>query len=75
MQRTKKIRVGERVRFGSPWHRRDGIVIEDRGPLGGEGRQVIRVRYAEDVAGDGVPEYLETELAAENVEVLQAVAA
>lgn len=67
---ASKVRVGQRVRFGNPWHRREGVVIEDRGGLGVGGRQIVRIRYLEDYAGDGKPEPVETETAAENVEVI-----
>ena len=65
------IHVGQRVRFGSPWNRHEGTVIEDRGPLGGGGRQIVRIRYFEDYAGNGTLEPVETETAAENVEILE----
>ena len=61
---------GQRVRFGSPWNRHEGVVIEDRGALGGGGRQVVRIRYMVDYAGDGTLEAVETETRAENVEVI-----
>ena len=64
------IHVGQRVRWGELWYRREGIVIEDRGPLGYEGRQIVRIRYKEDIAGDGKLEEFETETRAENVEVV-----
>lgn len=64
------IHVGQRVRWGNPWFRREGVVIEDRGPLGGNGKQVVRIRYFADYAGDGTLEPVETETAAENVEVI-----
>lgn len=62
--------VGARVRFGSPWNRHEGVVIEDRGPLGGGGKQIVRIRYMVDYAGDGTLEPEETETRAENVEVI-----
>jgi hypothetical protein len=68
------IHVGQRVRFGSPWNRHEGMVIEDRGLLGGEGRQIIRVRYMEDYGGDGRLEPVETEIRAEEAEVINELA-
>lgn len=65
------IRVGERVRWGEPWYRKEGVVIEDRGPLGYEGRQIIRVRYMEDFGGDGKFEAVETEIRVEDAEVVK----
>jgi hypothetical protein len=69
------IRVGQWVRWGEPWYRREGLVIEDRGPLGYEGRQIIRVRFMEDYAGDGNLEAAETEIRAEEAEVIEAYSA
>ena len=67
---TNIIRVGQRVRFGNPWNRHEGDVIEDRGPLDVGGRQVIRVRYFVDVSGSGQGEPFETEISAESAEVV-----
>jgi hypothetical protein len=67
---TPKIFVGQRVKFHRGISEREGVVIEDRGPLGREGRQVIRIRYFVDYAGDGTLEPVETETNAENVEVI-----
>lgn len=64
------INVGQRVKFGNGWFPREGVVIEDRGPLGGGGRQIIRVRYMVDYAGDGMLEPEETEIRAEEAEVI-----
>ncbi len=65
------IRVGQKVRFAWGISTKEGTVIEDRGPLGGNGRQVVRIRYFADYAGDGNLEPVETETAAENVEVIE----
>jgi len=64
------IRVGQHVRFGAAWYPREGVVIEDRGPIGYQGRQIIRVRYMVDYAGDGTLEPEETEIRAEDAEVI-----
>lgn len=61
---------GQHIRFGSPSNRHEGVVIEDRGPLGGNGRQLVRVRYMVDYAGDGVLEPEETNVRAEEAEVI-----
>ena len=67
---ARRVKVGQRVRFGSLWNRREATVVEDRGFLGSGGRQIVRLRYYVDYAGDGTLEPEETETAAENVEVL-----
>lgn len=55
--------VGSRVRFVFGLGEVTGIVIEDRGNLGGGGRRLLRVRFEIEGAGDA----LETEIAADDV--------
>ncbi len=55
-----EFRVGDRIkiRFGARWE--EGVVVEDRGPLGVGGRQLYRIRVPMPPA-----EPLETEVSAE----------
>jgi hypothetical protein len=40
----KRLRVGDRVSFMFGIRRVYGVVVEDRGPLGGHGRRLLAVR-------------------------------
>jgi hypothetical protein len=69
---AKRLPVGGFVRFEQPWkpprQRPFGEVIEDRGPLGKNGQQVVRVLYAEDFSGTGELKPVETEISAGDVQ-------
>lgn len=54
MVTQKKLRVGTRVSFPYGTREIEAEVIENRGPLGVGGRQIVRVRFWDDFgAGEG----------------------
>jgi hypothetical protein len=61
-------RVGDRVRF-QLWNRKiDGVIVEDRGPLGVGGRRLYGIEYRHDTPPD--PLYIE--LPGEEFELVEA---
>jgi hypothetical protein len=66
MSNNTAVKVGDIVRFRFGPTVATGKVIEDRGPLGVEGRQLYRIRYTLD------PEFTsEIELTADKFEVVR----
>ena len=63
-KRAAKLSVGDRVRFvwGIRWV--TGVVVEDRGPLGIGGRQIVTVRFKKDGENDSLIELPAEELRA-----------
>jgi hypothetical protein len=55
-------RVGDRVRFTFGFEEVEGIVEEDRGPLGPDGEQIYRVRLERDYAEPMIFELLVSQL-------------
>ena len=51
---TRRLRVGDRVRFTLGGQRIAGIIIEDRGPLAAGGRRLYVVRARIDPESDSV---------------------
>lgn len=66
MKKKSGIKVGDRVRFKYGVGPVIATVIEDRGPIGYKGRQLIRVRFSLEE-----PFVTETEMPAEELEVVR----
>lgn len=64
---TRLFRVGDRVRIRFGEYPVDGVVVEDRGPLGFGGRRLYRIEFNHEVPPD--PVY--TELPAEEIELVE----
>jgi len=47
--KTKRFKVGDRVRFQWGGNELEGMIVEDRGPLGIDGEQIVRVQAMFDV--------------------------
>ncbi len=53
---SKKLKVGDRVRFKRVQDEVTGTIVEDRGPLGFGGRQIFAVRALMDIGLEQVIE-------------------
>ena len=62
------LRVGDRVRFQMPTHYQEGVIVEDRGPLGVGGVRVYGLRVREDEWNE-----IYTELPVDLLELVEAV--
>lgn len=68
---ARRLRKGQAVRFQFGIRRVEGVVTEDRGPIGVKGRRLYGVEFLVERGADS-PSY--TELPAENLELVAPVA-
>lgn len=67
-EKSDRIRMGRTVRFRFGIRRIEGVVVEDRGPLGIGGRRLYRVEFLVEPCADS-PSYIE--LPAEDLELVE----
>lgn len=64
--------VGDRVRFTFGVSQWDGLIVEDRGPIGDGGRQLFRVRFPLHPKYEGEEQF--TELPANELVIIKTAA-
>lgn len=68
----RRFRKGDVVRFQLPLRKVEGVVVEDRGPIGVKGRRLYRVEFRFEAVS---PSLSHVELPAEKLELVTEAAA